>query len=341
MLNYISKNKVKIFSSLTNINKSLFACKKITEFDQKLVKDVLDVAPLTNQTSLKSTMERVEYRHENKIKHKRCQTNLTDDWTRSPSNRLYTEKEAMAEASRCFKCADSPCQKACSTGIDIRMFIYQIQNKNYYGAAKTIFSDNPLGLSCGALCPVSELCASTCNAHWLEGGTINIGKLQEFACKIFKEMRVKQIRDPSLPKNLPKSYDEKIALIGCGPASISCATYLARLGYKNVHVYEKNEYAGGLVASEIPANRSNWEDLEWEISLMTDLGVKVFYGKEFGKNLSYEELMKEGYKKVFMGLGFDKAKAPLGNGIYLHPNVFNSKTFLPVVMVHAKEGMKK
>lgn len=341
MLNYISKNKVKIFSSLTKINKSLFACKKITEFDQKLVKDVLDVAPLTNKTSLKSTMERVEYRHENKIKHKRCQTNLTDDWTRSPSNRLYTEKEAMAEASRCFKCADSPCQKACSTGIDIRMFIYQIQNKNYYGAAKTIFSDNPLGLSCGALCPVSELCASTCNAHWLEGGTINIGKLQEFACKIFKEMRVKQIRDPSLPKDLPKSYDEKIALIGCGPASISCATYLARLGYKNVHVYEKNEYAGGLVASEIPANRSNWEDLEWEISLMTDLGVKVFYGKEFGKNLSYEELMKEGYKKIFMGLGFDKAKAPLGNGVYLHPNVFNSKSFLPVVMENIKEGMKK
>lgn len=78
----------------------------------------------------------------------------------------------MAEASRCMKCADSPCQKACSVGIDIRSFIYQIQNQNYYGAAKTILSDNPLGLSCGGLCPVSELCASTCNAYWLEGGTI-------------------------------------------------------------------------------------------------------------------------------------------------------------------------
>jgi len=333
----ISKTQTKIITTTRNF----FGCKKITDFDPKLKKDLIDVAPVTNPCSLVPTEERVKYRHQNKIRHKRSQTDLKDNWTRSPSNRLYTEKEAIAEATRCFKCADSPCQKACSTGIDIRMFIYQIQNKNYYGAAKTILSDNPLGLSCGALCPVSELCASTCNAHWLEGGTINIGKLQEYACKVFKEMRIKQIRDPNLPKDLPKSYEDKIALIGCGAASISCASFLARLGYKNVHVYEKNEYAGGLVASEIPANRSNWEDLEWEISLMTDLGVKVFYNKEFGKDLTYDQLIADGYKKIFFGVGFDKAKTPLGNDIYLHPNVYNSKNFLPVVMENVKEGMKK
>jgi dihydropyrimidine dehydrogenase (NADP+) len=342
MFKYLNhSHKLFLLKNIISLPKNFFGCKKITEFDPKLEKDILDVAPKTCQISLTPTEDRMKYRHENKIRHKRTQTNLTDDWTRSSSNRLYTEKEAIAEASRCFKCADSPCQKACSTGIDIRMFIYQIQNKNYYGAAKTIFSDNPLGLSCGALCPVSELCASTCNAHWLEGGTINIGKLQEYACKVFKEMRVKQIRDPNLPKDLPKSYEDNIALIGCGPASISCATYLARLGYKNVHVYEKGEYSGGLVASEIPANRSNWEDLEWEISLMTDLGVKVFYNKEFGKSLSYDQLIADGYKKVFFGVGFDKPKTPLGNEIYLHPNVFNSKNFLPVVMENVKEGMKK
>jgi dihydropyrimidine dehydrogenase (NADP+) len=341
MFLHLCKLKAKLFLKFSKTPIALFGCKKITEFDPKLQKDILDVAPKTNEISIKSTSERIEYRHENKIKHKRCQTDLTNDWTRSPSNRLYTEKEAIAEASRCFKCADSPCQKACSTGIDIRMFIYQIQNKNYYGAAKTILSDNPLGLSCGALCPVSELCASTCNAHWLEGGTINIGKLQEYACKIFKEMRVKQIRDPNLSKDLPKSYEDKIALIGCGPASISCASFLARLGYKNVHIYEKNEYGGGLVASEIPANRSNWEDLDWEVSLMTDLGVKIFYGKEFGRNLTHDELIKADYTKIFFGVGFDKAKTPLGKDIYMHPNVFNSKTFLPVVMENVKEGMKK
>ena len=162
-----------------------------------------------------------------------------------------------------MKCADSPCQKACSVGIDIRSFIYQIQNQNYYGAAKTIFSDNPLGLSCGGLCPVSELCASTCNAYWLEGGTIEIGKLQEFACKVFKEMRVKQIRDPHLAPLDSKVAATKIALIGAGSASLSCAAFLGRLGYNNVHIYEKFDYSGGLVTSEIPANRSNYEDVLW------------------------------------------------------------------------------
>ncbi len=162
-----------------------------------------------------------------------------------------------------MKCADSPCQKACSVGIDIRSFIYQIQNQNYYGAAKTIFSDNPLGLSCGGLCPVSELCASTCNAYWLEGGTIEIGKLQEFACKVFKEMKVKQIRDPYLAPLDSKVAATKIALIGAGSASLSCAAFLGRLGYNNVHIYEKFDYSGGLVTREIPANRSNYEDVLW------------------------------------------------------------------------------
>ena len=313
---------------------------KITDFKPFMKEKILDVAPVTNTISIVPTKERIEYRHENKIRHKRCATDLKNDWTRAHHNRLYTEKEAITEALRCFKCADSPCQKACSTGIDIRMFIYQIQNKNYYGAAKTILSDNPLGLSCGALCPVSELCASTCNAHWLEGGVINIGKLQEFACQVFKEMRVKQIRDPSMPKELPKSYSTKIALIGCGPASISCATFLARLGYKNIHIYERKDYPGGLVASEIPANRTNWHDLEWEISLMTDLGVKVFYNNEFGKEITYDSLKKEGYEKFFFGVGFDKAKTPLGNDIYFLPNVFHSKTFLPNVCENTKDGMR-
>lgn len=340
-LSQFNKFSSKIFSNCKSAN----CCdekigKKIINFDQKLQHDLIENAPQTNPISIVSTEERKHYRDENKIRHKRCQSDLKDDWTRNSYNRLLTEKEAITEASRCFKCADSPCQKACSTGIDIRMFIYQIQNKNYYGAAKTILSDNPLGLSCGGLCPVSELCASTCNAHWLEGGAIEIGKLQEFAVTMFKEMKVKQIKNPNLPANLPESYNEKIAIIGCGPASISCASFLARMGYKNVHVFEKKNYAGGLVASEIPPNRSNWKDLQWEISLMTDLGVKVFYNKEYGKDLNYELLKKDGYGSIFFGIGFDKAKQPLGKDVYMLPNVFNSKTFLPNVCENVKTGMQ-
>lgn len=339
---FLNKKTFNLFkiSNYQKSNSNFFS-----SFGEKF-KDVLETAPQVSNSKLTSTQDRKKFIAENRIKNKRsCVTscsateNNNGDWTRSHHNRLFTEKEAIAEAVRCFKCADSPCQKACSTGIDIRQFIYQIQNKNYYGAAKTILSDNPLGLSCGALCPVSELCASSCNAHWLKGGTIDIGRLQEFACKVFKEMRVKQIRSPQV-ENLPESYDTKIALVGCGAASISCATFLARMGYRNVHIYEKSDYSGGLVASEIPANRINWTDLEWEISLMTDLGVKIFSGKEFGKDVTIDSLKKDGYKAFFIGVGHNSPKMPLGN-IYLHPNVFNSKTFLPNVCEATKDDMTK
>src|SRR5579863_8089678 len=103
--------------------------------------------------------------------------------------------------------------------------------QNYYGAAKSIFSENPLGLTCGMVCPTSDLCVGSCNLAATEEGAINIGGLQQYACEVFKKMDIPQIRDPSLPalEDLPPSYKAKIALIGCGAASISCATFLGRL----------------------------------------------------------------------------------------------------------------
>ena len=139
-----------------------------------------------------------------------------------------TERGALFEAQRCLKCADAPCQKSCPTNIDIKAFIQSIACKNYYGAARRIFSDNPLGLTCGMVCPTSDLCVGGCNLYGTEEGPINIGGLQQFATEVFKEMGLRQIRDPSaLPvEQLPQSYRSKIALIGCGPASICCATFL-------------------------------------------------------------------------------------------------------------------
>lgn len=81
-------------------------------------------------------------------------------------------------------------------------------------------------------------------------------------------MGVPQVRDPSLPKVLPPSYDKNIALIGAGPASISCATYLGRMGYKNVHIFEKDEHGGGIVSHEIPENRAPIEESLWEVELV-------------------------------------------------------------------------
>jgi len=159
-----------------------------------------------------------------------------------------SERAALREASRCLKCADAPCQKSCPTQLDIKSFITSIANKNYYGASKAIFSDNPLGLTCGMVCPTSDLCVGGCNLYASEEGPINIGGLQQFATEVFKNMKIPQIRDPSLPplEELPESYHAKVALLGCGPASISCATFLARLGYQNLTIFEKYDFIGGL-----------------------------------------------------------------------------------------------
>uniref|UniRef100_A0A3Q4G1W3 Dihydroprymidine dehydrogenase domain-containing protein n=2 Tax=Neolamprologus brichardi TaxID=32507 RepID=A0A3Q4G1W3_NEOBR len=165
-----------------------------------------------------------------------------------------SERGALREALRCLKCADAPCQKSCPTNLDIKSFITSISNKNYYGAARAILSDNPLGLTCGMVCPTSELCVGGCNLYASEEGPINIGGLQQFAIEVFSKMGIPQIRNPELPpfNELPESYHTPIALIGCGPASISCASFLARLGYDNITIFEKQKYTGGLSTSEIP-----------------------------------------------------------------------------------------
>lgn len=155
-----------------------------------------------------------------------------------------SERAALREAARCLKCADAPCQKSCPTQLDVKSFITSIANKNYYGAAKAIFSDNPLGLTCGMVCPTSDLCVGGCNLAATEEGAINIGGLQQFATDVFKQMGIRQTVDPNQPSL--RNDQKKIVLLGGGPASLSCATFLGRMGYKNITIYEKKQSLGGL-----------------------------------------------------------------------------------------------
>jgi dihydropyrimidine dehydrogenase (NADP+) len=243
-----------------------------------------------------------------------------------------------------FYFIDAPCQKSCPTQLDIKSFITSIGNRNYYGAAKMIFSDNPLGLTCGMVCPTSDLCVGGCNLYASEEGPINIGGLQQFATEMFMKMGIPQIRDPSLPPldKLPTSYRSKIALIGCGPASISCATFLARLGYSDVTIFEKETYIGGLSSSEIPQFRLPYNVVDFEINLMKDLGVKVVTGKPLGLNngLTVKQLEKDGYESVFLGIGLPNPnKDPIFTGLDESKGFFTSKSFLPNVAKASKPGM--
>uniref|UniRef100_A0A5F9D000 Dihydropyrimidine dehydrogenase [NADP(+)] n=1 Tax=Oryctolagus cuniculus TaxID=9986 RepID=A0A5F9D000_RABIT len=253
------------------------------------------------------------------------------------------ERGALREAMRCLKCADAPCQKSCPTNLDIKSFITSIANKNYYGAAKMIFSDNPLGLTCGMVCPTSDLCVGGCNLYATEEGPINIGGLQQFATEVFKAMNIPQIRNPSLPppERMPEAYSAKIALLGAGPASISCASFLARLGYSDITIFEKQEYVGGLSTSEIPQFRLPYEVVNFEIELMKDLGVKVVCGKSLSVNeMTLQTLKEDGYKAVFIGIGLPEPnKDHIFEGLTQDHGFYTSKDFLPLVAKASKAGM--
>lgn len=253
-----------------------------------------------------------------------------------------TAKGAVFEAMRCLKCADAPCQKGCPTSIDIKMFIQCIASENYYGAAKIIFSDNPVGLSCGMVCPTADLCVGGCNLAGAEQGPINIGGLQAFAVDTFQKMNIRQVRNPALPPaaDMPAAYNKKIAIIGCGPAGISCGTFLARLGYANVDVFESRPYSGGLSTSEIPQYRLDSESVLWETSLMEDIGVKVHYNKALGKDYTVQSLKESGYEAVFSGIGLPDPKiAPEFEGLTEEHGFYTSKSFLPVVSEASKKGL--
>lgn len=317
-----------------------------------LSKDIADIENLLalnpkvqKHASLVTTKAtKVNKKHWKRNGHKSCHTcgNLDRNFDDIKHTTL-SERAALRESARCLKCVDAPCQKSCPTQLDIKSFITSIANKNYYGASKAIFSDNPLGLTCGMVCPTSDLCVGGCNLYASEEGPINIGGLQQFATEIFKSMGIPQIRDPSLPPldQLHVSYKSKVALIGCGPASISCATFLARLGYTDLTVFEKEDYIGGLSSSEIPQFRLPYEVVSFEVDLMKDLGVKLELGKGLGGNgLSLKSLKEDGYKAAFIGIGLPQAKRiKIFQGLTEEQGFYTSKDFLPVVAKASKAGM--
>ncbi|KAL3284645.1 hypothetical protein HHI36_018799 [Cryptolaemus montrouzieri] len=188
------------------------------------------------------------------------------------------------------------------------------------------------------VCPTSDLCVGGCNLQATEEGPINIGGLQQFATEIFSKMHVRQIRDPKTTS--PKGVDKKIVLLGAGPASLSCATFLGRLGYNNITIYEKESYAGGLSSSEIPQYRLPINIVNFEIDLVKDLGVKFEYGRKLSTNdITIEQLLKDS-AAVFIGIGLPEPKVDdVFKNLDESMGFFTSKSFLPKVSEASKDKL--
>ena len=200
--------------------------------------------------------------------------------------------EALVEANRCLYCYDAPCTHACPTHIDVPKFIKKIATGNLNGSARAIFESNLLGATCSRVCPVEELCEGAC-VLGAEHKPISIGRLQRYAMDHAYRNRVFVKAAPATGK--------KIAVIGSGPAGLSCAGELARRGH-SVTIFEKRELPGGLSTYGIIVLREPIEVAQAEAAMIESLGVRVRSGVEFGRDVSLEDLRKD-FDAVFLGLG--------------------------------------
>ncbi|MGH9948067.1 MAG: NAD(P)-dependent oxidoreductase [Pyrinomonadaceae bacterium] len=190
-------------------------------------------------------------------------------------NPAMTAAEAAVEANRCLYCYDAPCMHACPTHIDVPSFIKKIATGNLLGSARVIFDANPIGATCARVCPVEVLCEGACVEKTLLQKPIEIGRLQRHATD-FAMNGAKQIFTKG------ESNGKSVGIVGSGPAGLSCAAYLARLGY-DVTVYERKEKAGGLDTYGMAEYKMPQSVSLSEVEHIAAMGVKFLTNTQVGE----------------------------------------------------------
>ncbi len=211
---------------------------------------------------------------------------------------LMNETEAYYESSRCLFCYDAPCVNACPSDIDIPLFIRQINSKDPLSSAKTIYDSNYFGYACGKVCPTEVLCEGACVYNLQDVKPIEIGRLQSFATD-------KAIRSNKQLYRLPASNGKKVAIIGAGPAGISCACELRMLGFE-VDIFESKEKSSGLTVYGVaPYKITNKEAIDEMDYLENQFKYKVHYKKSITSKNDIDELEKK-YDAILIGFGLGK-----------------------------------
>jgi dihydropyrimidine dehydrogenase (NAD+) subunit PreT len=211
-----------------------------------------------------------------------------------------TKDAALVEANRCLFCYDAPCTKSCPTHIDVPKFIKQIATDNIKGSAHTIFSANIMGGGCSMVCPVEKLCEGACVYNLMEEEAIPIAKLQRYSTE-------KAIREKWPLFDRKPSSGKKVAVIGAGPAGLSCAHTLAREGV-DVTIFEKEDKGGGLMTYGIAAYKVTPQFCKEEVDYITSIGgIAIKYGQALGKDISFANLRKD-YGAVYLGFGVGVAR---------------------------------
>jgi dihydropyrimidine dehydrogenase (NAD+) subunit PreT len=215
---------------------------------------------------------------------------------------LLDAHEARVEADRCYFCYDAPCMQACPTSIDIPQFIRQIATGNPTGSAKTIFDQNILGGMCARVCPTETLCEQVCVREEAEGKPVKIGELQRFATDHYMATH------DSTPFARSAPSGKKVAVVGAGPAGLSCAHRLAVHGH-DVTLFDARDKAGGLNEFGIASYKTVDDFAAREVEFILSIGgITLEHGKRLGDNLSLSNLRAD-YDAVFLGIGLGGVNA--------------------------------
>ncbi len=206
----------------------------------------------------------------------------------------YTAEMAIEEATRCLNCKHKPCVNGCPVNVPIPEFIEKVAAGDFEGAYEVITSENALPAICGRVCPQENQCEGKC-VRGIKGESVSIGRLERFVADYHMKNGAK--KDIEITKN-----GIKVAVVGSGPAGITCASELAKLGYE-VTIFEALHKAGGVLSYGIPEFRLPKALVAEEIENVTKLGVELITNVIVGRSITVDDLFEKGYQAVFLGTG--------------------------------------
>ena len=204
----------------------------------------------------------------------------------------------------CHESGTAPCKTACPAHIAIQGYIKLAKEGRYLDALKLIKQDNPFPSVCGYVC--NRRCEDACTRGAVDKA-VAIDEIKKFIAEQDLKSEDRYIPAPLYRRPIDKPYEEKVAIIGAGPAGLSCAYYLARMGYVNVTVFDRNPAPGGMLVMGIPSYRLDRSALKGEIEVLEKMGVKFRMNTEVGKDVTIQELREQGFKGFYVAIGAQKS----------------------------------
>ena len=218
---------------------------------------------------------------------------------------MWTHNYRDVNRINCYETGTAPCKTACPAHIAVQGYLKLAKEGRYEDALALIKKDNPLPAICGRIC--NRRCEDACTRATIDEA-VAIDAVKRFIAERDLNAETRYIPKPTVP-SLKGHFDEKIAIIGAGPAGLSCAYYLADKGYKPT-VFEKNERPGGMLTYGIPSYKLEKDLIDAEIDVIRAMGVEIKCGIEVGKDITIQELRDQGYKGFYIAIGCQGGRKP-------------------------------